>query len=116
MLEHAAPGSIAVASQAAKEGLSLETATYFSFVSLATLGYRAVVPRSEVARGEAIVEAVARQLDPAVMIARLVRLYVFDERQPLNSEDAGCFDFDPFEGHLQRVLIRGNRKCNMAVD
>ena len=79
-LEHAAPGSIAVASQAANQGLSPGTATYFSFVTLATLGYRAVVPRSEVARGVAIVEAVAGQLYLAVMIARLVSLYVFDER------------------------------------
>jgi voltage-gated potassium channel len=80
VLEHAAPGSIAVASQTAKEGLSLGTATYFSFETLATLGYRAVVPRSEVARGVAIVEAVAGQLYLAVIIARLVSLYVFDER------------------------------------
>jgi hypothetical protein len=80
VLEHAAPGSIAVAPQAAKKGLSLGTATYFSFVTLATLGYRAVVPRSEVARGVAIIEAVAGQLYLGVMIARLVSLDVFDKR------------------------------------
>jgi Ion channel len=54
--------------------------TYFSFVTLATLGDRAAVPGSEVARGVAIAEAVAGQLDLAVMIARLVSLDVFDER------------------------------------
>lgn len=66
--------------KAAKKGLSLGTATYFSFVTLATLGYRAVVPRSEVARGVAIIEAVAGQLYLGVMIARLVSLDVFDKR------------------------------------
>ena len=52
--------------------LNLPTAIYFSFVTLATLGYGDVIPRSEVARGLAIFEAVAGQLYIAVTIARLV--------------------------------------------
>ena len=48
---------------------------YFSFVTLATLGYGDIVPRSDIARGLAIVEGVARQLFLAVLIARLVSLY-----------------------------------------
>ena len=49
---------------------------YFSFVTLATLGYGDIVPRSDVARGLAIVEGVGGQLFLAVMVARLVSLYV----------------------------------------
>jgi Ion channel len=50
----------------------LSTAIYFSFVTLATLGYGDVVPKTEVARGVAVFEAVGGQLYVAVMIARLV--------------------------------------------
>jgi len=48
---------------------------YFSFVTLATLGYGDLVPVGEVARGLAIIEAVSGQLFLAVMIARLVGSY-----------------------------------------
>jgi hypothetical protein len=51
-------------------------AIYYSFVTLATLGYGDIVPRSEVARGLTIMEAVAGQLYLAVLVARLVSLYV----------------------------------------
>ena len=51
------------------------SAIYFSFVTLATLGYGDIVPRSDVARGLAIVEGVGGQLFLAVLIARLVSLY-----------------------------------------
>ena len=49
---------------------------YFSFVTLATLGYGDFVPQNEVARGLAILEAVAGQLYLGVMVARLIGLYV----------------------------------------
>lgn len=51
------------------------SAMYFSFVTLATLGYGDIVPRTDVARGLAIVEGVGGQLFLAVMVARLVSLY-----------------------------------------
>ena len=51
---------------------TLATAIYFSFVTLATLGYGDVVPKTDVARGLAIFEAVGGQLYIAVTIARLV--------------------------------------------
>jgi voltage-gated potassium channel len=54
---------------------------YFSFVTLATLGYGDIVPRSDVVRGLAIVEGVGGQLFLAVMVARLVSLYVNAERK-----------------------------------
>jgi len=56
--------------------LTVSTAIYFSFVTLATVGYGDVVPTGEVSRGVAMLEAVVGQLYLAVMVARLVSLYV----------------------------------------
>ena len=61
--------------EGAQSHFSLTAAIYYSFVTLTTLGYGDIAPRSEVGRGLAIVEAVAGQLYLAVMIARLVSLY-----------------------------------------
>jgi hypothetical protein len=55
---------------------SIADAIYFSFITLATLGYGDIAPRDEIARGLAIVEGVGGQLFLAVMVARLVSLYV----------------------------------------
>ena len=55
--------------------LSRSAAIYFSFVTLATLGYGDIVPTTDVARGLAIIEGVGGQLFLAVLIARLVSLY-----------------------------------------
>jgi Ion channel len=67
------PGTLSVAG-AAGANPDLETAIYFSFVTLATLGYGDVVPATPVARSLAICEAVGAQLFVAVLIARLVSL------------------------------------------
>lgn len=48
---------------------------YFSFVTIASLGYGDFLPRSEVARGVAIFEVVGGQLFLAVLVARLVGLF-----------------------------------------
>jgi voltage-gated potassium channel Kch len=56
-------------------GFSRMSALYFSFVTLATLGYGDIVPRSDLARGLAIVEGIGGQLFLAVLVARLVGLY-----------------------------------------
>ena len=53
----------------------LSRGIYFSFVTIATLGYGDVVPLSEPARGLAIVEGVSGQLYLVVLVARLVSLY-----------------------------------------
>ena len=58
------------------ERFSQADGIYFSFVTLATLGYGDFVPKTEVARGLAILEAVAGQLYLGVMVARLISLYV----------------------------------------
>lgn len=70
VLEQIGPGTFAVSGD-----FSRMSAIYFSFVTLATLGYGDIVPRADVARGLAIVEGVGGQLFLAVMVARLVSLY-----------------------------------------
>src|SRR5262249_47720770 len=69
-IEQLGPGSFSAGTE-----FSRMTALYFSFITLATLGYGDVVPRSDIARGLAIVEAVGGQLFLAVLVARLVALY-----------------------------------------
>jgi voltage-gated potassium channel Kch len=76
VLEHVGPGTFAATAE-----FSRMSAIYFSFVTLATLGYGDIVPRTDIARGFAIVEGVGGQLFLAVMVARLVSLYV-REKQP----------------------------------
>jgi voltage-gated potassium channel len=70
ILEQIEPGTFTVAGD-----FSRMSAIYFSFVTLATLGYGDIVPRTDVARGLAIFEGVGGQLFLAVMVARLVSLY-----------------------------------------
>ncbi|HEU5195856.1 MAG TPA: ion channel [Methylomirabilota bacterium] len=67
------PGSLGEAgASGAPATVTLSTAIYYSFVTLATLGYGDIVPKTEVARGLAVLEAVGGQLYIAVTIARLV--------------------------------------------
>jgi len=77
LLDQAWPGSFA---KPLDTDLGLEGGVYFSFVTLATLGYGDVVPVSDVARGLAILESVAGQLYLAVLVARLVALYGWQSR------------------------------------
>lgn len=69
-LEQMSPGTFMVTGK-----FSQASAIYFSFVTLATLGYGDIAPRADVARGLAIVEGVGGQLFLAVLVARLVSLY-----------------------------------------
>lgn len=73
-----APGSLAGARSSAP--LELDEAVYFSFVTLATLGYGDLVPAGAAARSLAVLEAVFGQLYLAVLVARLVSLYARDVR------------------------------------
>ena len=67
------PGSLGEAGPGgAPAAITLSTAIYYSFVTLATLGYGDIVPKTEVARGLAVLEAVGGQLYVAVTVARLV--------------------------------------------
>ena len=49
---------------------------YFSFATLTTVGYGDIFPRTDLARGLATLEAVAGQMYLAVLVARLISLYV----------------------------------------
>ena len=69
-LEEFRPGTFGNAGQ-----FTRMSALYFSFVTLATLGYGDIVPRTDIARGLAIIEGVGGQLFLAVLVARLVSLY-----------------------------------------
>lgn len=73
-IEQAWPGSYTSGGTALTD-FPLFTAIYFSFVTLATLGYGDIVPRTDVARGVTLVEAVVGQLYLAVLMARLVSIY-----------------------------------------
>jgi Ion channel len=82
------PGSFSEAGAATSAHFSLSTAIYYSFVTLATLGYGDVVPRTGVARGLAVLEAVGGQLYIAVTIARLVGAQLQAAR-PDSGDDRG---------------------------
>jgi Ion channel len=60
---------------------SRTTAIYFSFVTLATLGYGDITPHTDIARSVAILEAVGGQLFLAVLVARLVSLYTMQTKK-----------------------------------
>ena len=68
-LEQIQPGSVTATN------FSRTGAIYYSFVTLATIGYGDIVPRTDVARGLAIIEGVGGQLFLAVLVARLLSLY-----------------------------------------
>jgi voltage-gated potassium channel len=79
VVERTRPGSLAIPGEEMPSNFSLTLAIYYSFTTLTTLGYGDIIPRSDVVRGLAIIEAVAGQLYLAVMITRLVSLYVSRE-------------------------------------
>jgi len=72
-LDQLEPGSLV--QSAARGALDTDGAIYFSFVTLATLGYGDVTPVSGPARALAILESVFGQLYLVVLVARLVSLY-----------------------------------------
>jgi hypothetical protein len=70
-LEQALPGSLSNPGTDAGS-MRITTTIYFSFVTLASLGYGDILPLSDPARGLAMLEVVGGQLYLAVMVARLV--------------------------------------------
>ncbi len=72
VLEYFVPGSLAGGGSAGPPGLPVASSIYFSFVTLASLGYGDILPVSDAARGLAVVEVIGGQLFLAVMVARLV--------------------------------------------
>lgn len=72
-LERMRSGSFSAAGVIVAPGqFDLQTAIYFSFVTLATLGYGDISPLTPTARGLAVSEAILGQLYLAVFVARLV--------------------------------------------
>ncbi len=57
------------------------TALYYSFVTMSTLGYGDIVPRSSLARMAAAMQAIVGQLYLAVLVARLVGLQIVHATQ-----------------------------------
>ncbi len=72
-LEQWRPGSFSIIGTPTEPTqFDLQTAMYFSFVTLATLGYGDISPLTPTARGMATSEAILGQLYLAVLVARLV--------------------------------------------
>lgn len=70
------PGSFTLpASSRETSHLDLQTAVYFSFITIATVGYGDITPVSPVARGLVIAQAVLGQFYMVVLVARLVSVY-----------------------------------------
>ena len=70
------PGALLLGGQPLPRGLGMGDAIYFSFVTLATLGYGDFTPATPVMRGLSVFEAIIGQLYLAIMVARLVSLRV----------------------------------------
>lgn len=58
------------------------TFTYYSYVTLTTLGYGDITPISTPARSLALLEAMMGQLYLAVLIARLVGIHIAQSSRP----------------------------------
>jgi hypothetical protein len=69
-LESAAPGSFV-----GPDPFSDTRAVYYSFVTIATLGYGDYVPRTDLARGIATFEVIGGQLYLAALVARLIGMF-----------------------------------------
>jgi len=72
-LESAAPGSFV-----GPDPFTDTRAIYYSFVTLATLGYGDYLPRTDLARGIATFEVIGGQLYLAVLVSRLIGLFTED--------------------------------------
>jgi Ion channel. len=77
IIEGAWPGSLVhnVASASLEGGIRLSQTIYFSFVTLATLGYGDIIPANDIIRSLAIIQTMCGQVYLVVLVARLVTLY-----------------------------------------
>jgi len=71
-LDHFSPGSMLAGAGTTPGTASVATMVYFSFVTMASLGYGDVLPASDIARGLAVIEVIGGQLYLAALVARLV--------------------------------------------
>jgi len=77
MVEGAWPGALVHtrAGASLEGGIRLSHTIYFSFVTLATLGYGDIIPANDVIRSLAIIQTMCGQVYLVVLVARLVTLY-----------------------------------------
>jgi hypothetical protein len=77
IFEGMCPGSLVHTGAGAsfEGGIRLSQTIYFSFVTLATLGYGDIIPVSDIIRSLAIIETMCGQVYLVVLVARLVTLY-----------------------------------------
>jgi hypothetical protein len=67
---------------AADEGMAhIHDLTYYSFITLTTIGYGDIVPAHPIARSLAMAEGLIGQLYPAILIARLVSMELESRRK-----------------------------------
>jgi voltage-gated potassium channel Kch len=82
-LELWAPGSlslpVASSGPALSDASQFSVITYFSFVTLTTLGYGDIGPLTPMARSMVTMEALLGQLFLAVLLARIVALHIMHE-------------------------------------
>jgi len=78
LLEEIKPGSLAMPIQIDRGDYVARVLQmrYYSFITLATVGYGDIVPRSSAAQTLAVLEAVIGQMYMAVLVARLVGLHI----------------------------------------
>ena len=74
-LESLRPGSLV-----GPDPTSELTTVYYSFVTLATLGYGDYLPRTDIVRGVATFEVIGGQLVLAVMVARLIGAFGYSKK------------------------------------
>ncbi len=74
MLEHLQPGSFQPAAGA--RPATRQDLLYFSYVTLATLGYEDVVPATDRARSLAVMEGLFGTIYMAILVARLIGLHL----------------------------------------
>ncbi|HMO83784.1 MAG TPA: potassium channel family protein [Lacipirellulaceae bacterium] len=88
----AVPGSFRVATSAGSDDAAAvadrSDLGYYSFITLATVGYGDIVPVTRLARTLAWIEAVTGQFYIAVLVAGLVGLKVTESRSPRHSNQA----------------------------
>jgi voltage-gated potassium channel len=90
MLELANPGSLHLPDSVPTSGALVRLEMiYFSFVTLATLGYGDIVPDTSFARSVTVIEAVVGQFYVAVVVAVLVSAFVAQRLTELADKDRG---------------------------
>jgi voltage-gated potassium channel len=87
LLHELQPGSFSGLAEVEDYAVRVMQMRYFSFVTLTTLGYGDIIPRSPAARTFATLEAVMGQIYLAVLVARLVGLHIVHATTKSRTED-----------------------------